>query len=496
MADGVQIQRIEYRPEPTLALFHGSNARVRGVMGPTGSGKSVGMIAELVIRAQEQAPDINRVRRSRWVVVRNTYPELRSTTIKTWEAWMPQARVIYDSPIRWRWQAFSVCPDQTHIDMEVLFLALDRPDDVRKLRSLDVTGAWLNEAQQMGKEILDWTINRCGRYPEKDRAPYTWDGVIMDANAMSDDHWWYHLAEVEKPEGYQFWIQPPALIKSPSGAWGINPACENLSHQPKGERYWLDQVSGKSDDWIRVNLCAEYGIISDGRAIFPEYEDRRHCTPELALYRGLPLRIGFDFGLTPAAAICQLTPKGQLRCIDEIVSNGMGIRQFLRDAVKPHLGTHYNGIPVRVIGDPAGNQRAQTDERTCFDELRAAGFDVRAAPTNSFSARREALAAFLLKRTPADTVGGPAEEGFRLAGKCAMIRKGLAGRYCYRRVRVSGEARYKDEPDKNEYSHPCEALGYVAVDIDAPQQAAARSARIGIGQPGGMVVTMAGDYPM
>jgi hypothetical protein len=39
----------------------------------------------------------------------------------------------------------------------------------------------------------------------------------------------------------------------------------------------------------------------------------------------------------------------------------------------------------------------------------------------------------------------------------------MLGRYQYRRVRVSGSAeRYHDSPDKNEYSHPHDALQYVA----------------------------------
>jgi hypothetical protein len=40
-----------------------------------------------------------------------------------------------------------------------------------------------------------------------------------------------------------------------------------------------------------------------------------------------------------------------------------------------------------------------------------------------------------------------------------MIRKGLQGGFCYRRIQVSGD-KYTDEPDKNEYSHPVEALEY------------------------------------
>ena len=41
-----------------------------------------------------------------------------------------------------------------------------------------------------------------------------------------------------------------------------------------------------------------------------------------------------------------------------------------------------------------------------------------------------------------------------------MIRKGLAGGFCFKRVKVAGDERYHDQPDKNQYSHPVEALEY------------------------------------
>ena len=48
---------------------------------------------------------------------------------------------------------------------------------------------------------------------------------------------------------------------------------------------------------------------------------------------------------------------------------------------------------------------------------------------------------------------------FLISPKARMIRKGLQGGFCYRRIQISGE-KYTDEPDKNEYSHPVEALEY------------------------------------
>ena len=46
------------------------------------------------------------------------------------------------------------------------------------------------------------------------------------------------------------------------------------------------------------------------------------------------------------------------------------------------------------------------------------------------------------------------------------LAEGFRGRYQFRRVKISGSAeRYHDEPDKNEYSHPHDAVQYVATAV-------------------------------
>ena len=42
-----------------------------------------------------------------------------------------------------------------------------------------------------------------------------------------------------------------------------------------------------------------------------------------------------------------------------------------------------------------------------------------------------------------------------------MLRKGFMGGYAYRRMQVSAE-RYTSVPDKNQYSHPMDALTYTS----------------------------------
>ena len=74
-----------YKPGgPVLKEFLKDDSFVRGVRGPVGSGKSVSCCIEIMRRACQQEPDKSGVRRSRWGVVRNTNPQLRTTTIKTW----------------------------------------------------------------------------------------------------------------------------------------------------------------------------------------------------------------------------------------------------------------------------------------------------------------------------------------------------------------------------------------------------------------------------
>ena len=79
-----------YRPSLTGYKFHQSQKFVRGLMGPIGSGKSVTCVQELMnIALRIQKPHTDGVRRTRFAVVRNTYPELKSTTIKTFQDWFP-----------------------------------------------------------------------------------------------------------------------------------------------------------------------------------------------------------------------------------------------------------------------------------------------------------------------------------------------------------------------------------------------------------------------
>ena len=448
------IHQINYTPEPTPKRFHHSNAIIRGIMGPVGSGKSVACCMELLWRAMRQNPGRGGVRHTRWAVIRNTYPELRSTTIKTWQEWIPQALcpIVFSAPIVGHMRL--PLPDKTLADMEVFFLALDTPKDVRKLKSLEITGAWVNEAAEISWGVIDWLRRRTGRYPGKELCDsLSWHGIIMDTNPPDDDHWWYRLAEEQRPEGWKFFRQPGALlpVRDETGrivGFKANPAAENVQHQQLGYAYWMNQVSGADPQSTLVYCCGQYGSVFDGKPVYQGvYNDALHvATRPLGVYRGRPLFIFLDYGLTPACAISQITPSGQLRVLRELQCQHGGLKQFLEDSVKPLLLNLFPGMPVVASGDPAGEAKSQPDETTCVDILEQAGFTYTPVPTNKLVLRREAVMQRLVR------MAGP-DPAFILDPSCKILRRGFLGGYQFQRVQVTGEERYKDQPAKNKYSH-------------------------------------------
>jgi hypothetical protein len=163
------------------------------------------------------------LRKTRWAVIRNTFPELKRTTIKTWRAVWPAHlynEVKMGSPPRHD-IAFG------DVRMEVDFLALDTENDIAKLRSADYTGIAVHECQYIPLEVFREARSRTNRYPEESEGGATWHGVTADANAPDEDHWLAMMTgQVELPEGmlpedrraltgrhWGFFPQPPAVVK-------------------------------------------------------------------------------------------------------------------------------------------------------------------------------------------------------------------------------------------------------------------------------------------
>ena len=418
------------------------SAFVRGIKGPIGSGKSVGMCMEIMRRAMRQRP-WKQVRRSRWVVIRNTYRELVDTTIKTWMDWIPEEAGVW-SQQNMTHTITQVLADGTVLYLEVLFRALDKPSDVKKLLSLELTGGWVNEAKEIPKAVVDMLQGRVGRYPPPKKGGPSWWGVIMDTNPPDEDHWWFKMFEEELPDNWKGFAQPG----------GLTAEAENIENLPK--LYYKNMMSGKDPEWIKVFVHGEYGFVSDGLPVIPEFHDHIHVPSHPIEFVGDTLYIGVDFGRTPAAVFAQEI-NGQTQVVDELVTFGMGATKFgglLSERIKGHFP---RDVEIIAIGDPAGDNPGEQVDETCIEILQNLGIPIDAAHTNNFTIRREAVA------IPLTTLTMQGQPQLIISPSCTMLRKALNGGYKYKRMQVSGEI-FQNKPDKNnKYSHVADALQYMCL---------------------------------
>jgi len=455
---------IQYAASPTFRKFHGNRTSfVRGMRGPIGSGKSVGCIMDLFALAMQQKPNAAGFRKTRWALVRATYPELKSTTIKTFQDWIPDSIC----PIKLNQSPITATltlplPDKTCVLAEFVFIALDKPKDLGKLLSLELTGAFLNEAKELDKAVADTITSRVGRYPSMREGGPSWSGVIMDTNSPSEDHWYAEL-EQNPPENWVFYQQPPALIRSATSfgnPFDPNPDAENIHNLPGGYDYYFNTIGGKDPNWIRAYVLNEYATVRDGKPVYGEtFNERVHVAANnLWPLKNNPVYIGMDFGLTPAAVFGQYID-GQLRILDELVATRMGLTDFITTAMMPLIAQKYAKHERIYVGDPSGNRAGDTDEVSCFQVMRGAGMPIVPASTNAIEPRLEAVRHFLMRLAP------KGEPALLLSPGCNTLKAGFIAGYQYARVQVSGEARFRETPDKNKFSHPHDALQYLCLRV-------------------------------
>ena len=440
---------IDYTPPLTGKAFMQSDAKMRTLMGPVGSGKSVTCSFEIVRRATMQEPNEQGIRKTRAAVVRETARQLQDTTIKTFLDWFPPG--VCGTYMRTTKTYFFKVGD---VECEVMFRALDDADDVANLNSLELTFTWFNECKDIHPEIVDAMSKRIGRFPSKKDGGPTWHGMWGDTNPPTMDTWWfYQMEHLDPKDGVSENDNGWDVFKQPSGR---STDAENIENLP--ENYYDTQ--GRSDEYIRTFIDGEYGLSLSGQPIYKYFRPDYHMAHEALrpIVNGVrPIVIGMDLGLTPAAVIGQQDPRGRVLILGEAVSFDMGIQRFTRTILKPLIIERWSGAPILVVTDPAGIQRAQTDERSAVDIIKAEGLRVFPAKTNNISARVNSVDEFLMRQVDGDSA-------FLVDPSCTNLKAAMMGGYRYHPKNGT--------IDKNKHSHVAEALQYLMMHINTAGEGA------------------------
>lgn len=441
--------QINYTASPTASAFHDSDEFIRAVLGPVGAGKTVICILEILYQAIRQEAGRDNVRRTRTIVIRQSYPQLISTVIKTFEDWLgPVGKMTFGTPIVWR--AKFPLDDGTSVEMEVMFMALERADDASKLRSLEVTNAMISEYAEIPEEILKMLRTRVGRYPaKKNGVEATRPCIWMESNPPNTRSHWYRLFEVTRPKGHVLFRQPAPLFYDPdTEEYTPNPLAENIENLPGGYEYYYNQIHGATRDFINVYVLGEYGATYSGQPIFQEYSDTEHCAPDvLRPIQKNALVCGIDFGLNAAVVITEQTSIGALHVLDEVCGEDIMLDAFLDDHLRPLLWQEYNGWPLLFIGDPSDNTG-----KAGYTLLRDRKWACQPAYTNDPIQRWDAVKWFLTRRG-----------GFSLSPRCELLREGFLGSYHFKKTAKQMDAPHTGRADKGPTSHPHDALGYAAM---------------------------------
>lgn len=454
--------QIDYEPPVSAAGFLQSEKFISLIVGPIGSTKTTAGIMKIAYHASRMAKARDGIRRSRAIWVRNTREQLRDTSIPDFLKWFPDGQAgTYEKT------NYKFVLRFGDVECEVLFRGLDDANDVRRLLSLQASFAILDEFREIHKDIFEALQGRLGRYPDGMLVPHRpeWGhdkkgnpiaGCVTDEGKPNDHIWgmtnppdmdtFWETFLTNPPKNADVFFQPGGLSQEADWTQYLKPD------------YYDNLAEGKTQDWIDVYINAQFGKSLAGQPVFRSFKYDYHVAKEpLRPIRMKTLIIGMDFGLNPSCTINQIDPLGRLLTFDAITSDGTGVLQFVRSRLKPLLAEKYGGMAAVIVGDPAGQQRAQTDERSCFDILRNEGLKVVAARTNSIVARIASVDQFLMRQ-----VDGKA--GCLIDPSCTPLIRAMRGGYRYKLKPRSGE--HEDTPEKNVHSHIADAHQYACLYAD------------------------------
>jgi hypothetical protein len=456
---------VNYTPVPSVTPYLLSDKFQSFIVGPVGSTKTTASLMKIPLEAMKMAKSSDGVRRSRCAIVRNTRQMLLDSTIKDFLNLFPegQAGVYMRTEMKYILRFDDV-------ECECLFRGLDDADDVRRLLSLQLSFAMVDEVREINADVFAALTGRVGRYPNGMMVPTRpeWgsdekgnpiQGCVDDkGNQMKkvwgatnppdlDSHWEQYLSNAD-PDKIHVTIQPSG--RSQDADW--------IKHLPSG--YYEDLQVGKSEDWIEVYIDGQWGKSLSGMPVYQRtFAYDFHVANDDIKPIGnadYPITIGIDFGRTPSAIFLQRDPRGRVLALSEITSENMGLDTFIQTKLNPHIANNYPGYRFICAPDPAGFMKQQASEMTLVDQLKQAGFHCVKPPTNDPDKRIAAV-----ERLLSQQVEGKAM--FLVDRRCVQLIKGFRSGYRYK-VKKNGEM--EEKPDKNEYSHIHDALQYGAAVID------------------------------
>ena len=469
------------RPLPNLA----------GVLGPTGSGKTI-TVFQKGWRLAQRMPisPVDGLRHFKMISLGGTYRQVWRGPIPSLLKVLPKHLGEWhgsppDSPASF--EIYARLEDGSTLHYQHEFVAIgDRYGSEQELeeifRGWEATVFHLVEMDTLPAQALDFALNRAGRYPDTRHGLAPWYGVWFDMNSPRQTSWVYSRIRERWHEGAEYFVQPAAVLRDGAGGFVVNPDAENVENLPPS--YYEGQIRLQKMEFVRRFLAGEHLPDARGKPIYGYFTDKdgnthgcfdatKHIAKApLVPLRGIALGFGTDGGGSPGGGFFQRDPRtGQLRVIREIVTaHGTLIGRYADEinailAQPPFDGMWPRGKDgLRDIvggGDPAaffGGDRDVGESEWVIELRRRTGIDLRpgGGMGNIIKPRKEVIAALLT--APDVAPGVPA---FVIDRACAVLIEAFEGGYRYAEKKINTEKpQYEEKPEKNHWCDPMEGLQY------------------------------------
>ena len=442
------------------------------LIGPFGTGKTSSACFDQIMLQSKRVRKhpVDGVRYSRFAIVRNTNPQLRDTTIKTVLDWFPPyvfgeyKETAKNYTIKIKGNPDDVDPlGRADRVIELIFRALDDQNDVRNLLSLELTGAWCDEAREIDRSIVLGLLGRIGRYPSmKDyegKSPFlTPPQVLLTTNYPSTLHWLYKDFVSMPIDGWMKYEQSQQ---------------ENIHNLRPGYYDDLEKDYADRPDLLRTLVRGQWGITVQGKEVYPEFNRKIHvATFPLIPLRATQVIVGWDnTGLSPAINLSYISEIGQWRIFKEFCFENVSMADATDSLLTWCEATLPKGCKFRHIGDPAGKNR-DSNKQSPADYISGKARDHGQVITiedgiQTFKIRKDCVAGRLgipvlgedgrvisyLPRMIDD------EPAMLIDPSCDVILNGFEGGYAYKEIGKTGT--FQPDPIKNEFSHVHDSIQYV-----------------------------------
>lgn len=331
------IIHIDFKPNPVQREFIHSRARADFFSARMGEGKSAALCWACFHHTLHNPG-------ARWLFIRDTWENLQQTTQVEFFEWFPPGLcgdyIASTRTFKWRMNV-----KDAEVRGEVLFRGLDEEKDASKLQSLPLAGFAMDEpapAAESGgiaKLIFTTAMSRLRQKGMK------WYAAKLAANNPDETHWTYRTFVDPGTDKYKC-----HQTRDP----------ENLRNLPPTYYQDLRDAYADRQDLIDRFVLGTYGFQRRGRPVTPAWSDPVHVADAIEPIPGVPLHLGWDFGLTPCCTITQLAPNGHWNILESLQGEDVGTIEHIEQSVAPRLAERYPDYTWDHTHDPAGDYRDQT----------------------------------------------------------------------------------------------------------------------------------------